>query len=348
MTPPRLLFALALPAAVLIAPVSLAMTTATAAEDKPRTAWLERFQDSRQGPEQTERFTQTYKVGAEGSLDLQNIAGDVRVTTGRGNEIHIDATKRVRHRDAGEAKRLLSQLRIEVTQAGNRLEVRTIYPRVSGRGLSAGVDYIVTVPANAAVSLKTISGDVSVAEVRGEVRAETTSGNVDVSATPNLAVAKTVSGDVTARAISAPATLTLGTISGSVIASAIDARALEAGTVSGDVRLTNVNVERLQAKTVSGNIDYDSRLARGGRYEFNSHSGNVRVILSSATGFELDASTFSGSIRSDFPITLRSTSTGTNDRRRGNSSRAIRGTYGDASAILSVRSFSGNVVITKK
>ena len=28
-------------------------------------------QDSRQGPEQTERFTQTYKVSADGALDLQ-------------------------------------------------------------------------------------------------------------------------------------------------------------------------------------------------------------------------------------------------------------------------------------
>ena len=70
-----------------------------------------------------------------------------------------------------------------------------------------------------------------------------------------------------------------------------------------------------------------------------------------APGFELDASTFSGSIRSDFPVTLRSTAatTGTrDDAARWQQSRAIRGTFGDASAILAVRSFSGTVVITKK
>jgi len=33
---------------------------------------------------------------------------------------------------------------------------------------------------------------------------------------------------------------------------------------------------------------------------------------------------------------------------RGTSNRAIRGSYGDASAILEVRSHSGSVVITKK
>lgn len=345
MTRLRVLHCLLLAAAVAAPPD--ATVHAGAGDNTPRAAWFEKFQQSRQGPEQTERFTQSYKVGADGALDVQNLSGDVRVTSGRGNEIHIDAIKRVRHRDPDDARRLLSQLRIDVTQAGNRLEVRTMYPRVSGRGLSASVDYIITVPVNAAVSLKTISGDVSVAQVRGEVRAETTSGDVDVSATPNLAFAKTISGDVRARGINSQSTLTLGTISGDVIASALDVRALEASTVSGDVHITSVNVERVQAKSMSGNIEFDSRLARGGRYEFHSHSGNVRVMLSSATGFELDASAFSGSIRSDFPITLRSTAD-SQTSRRGGMNRAIRGTYGDASAILSVRSFSGNVVITKK
>jgi hypothetical protein len=332
-------------AIIVTAPVG----AAAGENDKARAAWLERFQDSRQGPEQTERFTQSYKVGANGALDLENLAGDVRVTAGGSNDIQIDAIKRVRHRDPDEARRLLSQLRIDATQVGNRVEVRTVYPRASGRNLSASVDYVITVPPNAAVALKTISGDVSVANVRGEVRAESISGSVDVSATPNLALAKTVSGDVTARGITASSALTLGTVSGSVIASALEARALEAGTVSGNVQLTNVRAERVQAKSVSGDIEYDSRLVRGGRYEFNSHSGNVRVMLSEVTGFELDASSFSGSIRSDFPVTIRSTADSSNtDRRRGAMNRAIRGTFGDASAILAIRSFSGNVVIAKK
>jgi DUF4097 and DUF4098 domain-containing protein YvlB len=334
-----------------VAPVHGSLTLERpSATDNPRAAWLERFQETRQGREQTERFSQTYKVSAEGALDLQNISGDVRVTTGRGNEIQIQAIKRVRHRNEGEARRLLAQLRIEVSHVGNRVEVRTVYPRTSSRGFSGGVDYTITMPANGAVSLKTISGDVAVTGVRGEVRAESVSGNVQVASTPNLAIAKTVSGDVTARDISAATTLTLSTVSGTVIGNGLKVRTLEAGTVSGNVHLTNLHVERLQAKSVSGDIEFDAPLARGGRYEFNSHSGNVRVILANAPGFELDASTFSGSIRSDFAITLRSTASqgGGNDRRRSGLNRAIRGTYGDASAIIAVRSFSGSVVITRK
>jgi hypothetical protein len=332
-------------------PLKGAMTTAPASvDDNPRTAWLERYQDTRQGPEHTERFSQTYKVGAAAALDLQNISGDVRVTTGRGNEIQIQAVKRVRHRNESEAKRLLALLRIEVSHVGNRVEVRTDYPRTTGRGFSGGVDYTITMPANGAVSLKAISGDVAVTGVRGEVRAESVSGNVQVASTPNLAIAKTVSGDVTVRDIAAATTLTLSTVSGTVIGTGLKVRTLEAGSVSGNVHLTNLQVERLHAKSVSGDIEFDAPLARGGRYEFNSHSGNVRVAVTNAPGFELDASTFSGSIRSDFPITLRSTANqSSNDRRRSPGlSRAIRGTYGDASAIIAVRSFSGSVVITRK
>ena len=83
------------------------------------------------------------------------------------------------------------------------------------------------------------------------------------------------------------------------------------------------------------------------RYEFTSHSGDVRLILSGNTGFELDADTFSGSVRSDIPVTLRTVGQTRSGERRS-SPRAIRGTYGDASAILSVRSHSGSVIITKK
>jgi DUF4097 and DUF4098 domain-containing protein YvlB len=330
-------------------PARAAVTRAAVHEEGPRSPWLDRYQESRQGPEQTERFAETYKVADTGALDLSQVAGDVHVVTGRNGEIKVEAIKRVRHRDADEARRMLAQLRVEVNQAGGRVEVRTLYPRMSGRGYSSSVDYTITVPVGAAVSLKTISGDVSVNGVRGEVRAETVSGNVEVIATPNLVLAKAVSGDVHARDIGAPASLTLGTISGTVVATALKVRALDAGTVSGNLQLSGLQVERLSAKTVTGDIEFDGSLTRGGRYEFNAHSGGVRLVLSNTTGFELDASTYSGSIRSDFPVTLRSTTRDDDPRgRRGSSNRAIRGTFGDAGAILAIRSFSGTVVITKK
>ena len=318
-------------------------------DDHPRSAWFDRYVEQRQGPEQIEKFTRSVKVGDGAVLDLSHLAGDVRVTGGGGSEIKIDATKRVRHRDADEARRVLEALRIEVNSVNNRVEVRTIYPRrtgTRGNSISANVDYVIEVPAGVGVSLKSVSGNLTVLNVRGEVRVEAVSGDVSITNTPNVAIAKTVSGDVIARDIGTQTALVLGTVSGTVVGTGLKVRSLEAGSVSGDVRLTGSQIERLDASSVSGNIEFDAPLAKGGRYEFTSHSGNVRVVLSGNTGFELDADTFSGSVRSDVPVTLRSV--GRTERERRGSTRAIRGTFGDASAVLSVRSHSGSVVITKK
>ena len=133
-------------------------------EDGPRAGWFERYSEARQGPEQVEKFTQSYKVGDGATLDLSQLSGDIRVTGGGGSEIKIEATKRVRHRDPEEAKRLLAALRIEVNNFNGRVEVRTIYPRRGsfGNNISASVDFVIAVPVNTAVSLKSISGDVSV------------------------------------------------------------------------------------------------------------------------------------------------------------------------------------------
>jgi hypothetical protein len=346
----HLLVALALFAGASPASAAVTLRGMLLDDGGPRPGWFDRYQESRQGPETTDRVTKTFKVGADGALDLAGIAGDVRVTGGTGNEITVEATKRVRHRSPEQAKQLLADVRVEMTNINGRIEVRTIYPhRNNGygeRGISARVDYVVAVPVGVSVSVKSISGNVMVSGVRGEVRAETVSGDVDVNNTSNVALAKTISGDVIARDIGGATTLVLSTISGTVIASGLKVRALEAGSVSGDVRLSGMQVDRVEAKSVSGNIEFDAPLAKAGRYAFISHSGNVRVVLSGSTGFELDADTFSGSVRSDVPVTLRTM--GRQGGSRQGSNRAIRGAYGDGSAILSIRSHSGSVVITRK
>jgi DUF4097 and DUF4098 domain-containing protein YvlB len=343
-------------------PAAAAVTVRGAVpEDGPRLGWFERYTEQRQGPEQIEKVSQSFKVGDGAGVDLSHLAGDIRVTAGSASEIKVEATKRVRHRDPEQAKRLLEALRVDINNFNGRVEVRTIYPRRGsfGNNLSASVDYVITVPPNATVALKSISGDVSVTNVKGEVRAETVSGDVNISGTPNVALAKTISGNVTARDIGTQTSLILSTVSGTVIGTGLRVRSLEAGSVSGDVRLVGSEIERLEAKSVSGNIEFDAPLAKGGRYEFTSHSGNVRVVLSGNTGFELDADTFSGNVRSDVPVTLRAigrsdataTSTATrNGTRIVNrvSNRAVRGVYGDGGAYLLVRSHSGTVVIARK
>ena len=296
----------------------------------------------------SERFNRVFKVGRTSALDLANIAGDIMVTGGNGDEIRIEAVKRARSRDGEDAKRLIDEMRIEVVETADRVEVRTLYPR-NRRNYSGSVDYTVTMPSGGSATLRSVSGDVRVSNVRGELRAESVSGNMVTAGATRLSLVKTVSGDVEVTDAAAEGEVTVSTVSGNLTARGLKARAVDLSSVSGDVILTNVTSDRATVKTVSGNVEYTGPLARSGRYEMTSHSGTVRLSVSGTTGFDLEATTFNGDVRSDFQLTLRA---GIDNEgrggRRNRMNRSIRGSYGDASAIVNLKSFSGDIVITKR
>jgi DUF4097 and DUF4098 domain-containing protein YvlB len=163
-----------------------------------------------------------------------------------------------------------------------------------------------------------------------------------------LSLVKTVSGDIEVTDASTDGEVTVSTVSGDLTARGLKARALDLSSVSGDVILTNVTTERAMVKSVSGGIEYNGPLARGGRYEMTAHSGTIRLAVSGTTGFDLEATTFNGDVRSDFPLTLRAGTEDADGRGgRGRMNRSIRGAFGDASAIVNLKSFSGDIVITK-
>jgi DUF4097 and DUF4098 domain-containing protein YvlB len=294
------------------------------------------------GPEHTENFSRTVRIGRTGALDLQNVAGDISVTGGGGDDVRIEAVKRVRHPNEAEAKVLLSEIAIEVADRGGRVEVRTEYPR--RRNWSGGVDFTLSVPRDASVALRSVSGTVKVTNINGELRAETVSGDIIMMTAKKLRVAKTVSGDVEISESEADE-LSLGTVSGDVIVNRLKGSGFDAQSVSGDLRLTDVEIDHATIRSVSGDIDYSGRLARNGRYQFQSHSGDIRVTPADAKGFAIEASTFSGDVRSDYALTLQPSPANSFTPGRN---RSVRGSFGDAGATLTLQSFSGDIVIVKR
>ena len=221
------------------------------------------------------------------------------MTGGPGDEIKVDATKHVRARDAAAAKQILAALTIEAVENGGRVEIKTVYPR--GRDISAEVTFDVQVPTGAAVTVHTVSGDITVSKVKGEARLESVSGNIAGNGLWQVARLKSVSGDVNIVDGSATDAFSAGTVSGSLLTRRIKARSMDVQTVSGDVTLDDVTCDRAQVKSVSGDVAFDGGLSKGGRYEFMSHSGDLRVAIAGNTGFEITANTFSGDLRSELP-----------------------------------------------
>jgi len=314
--------------------------------DRMEMARTARYQQGRE--EQTERQTRTVKIGTDGELSLANISGDITVTRGSGSDTTIEIVKTARARTADDAKELLGLVTVTVVERTGRAEIKTVYPRDdemrrnNRRNVNVSVAYAVTTPPGTRLTIASISGSIKVAEIKAELSANSISGTVRITSGGRIAAAKSISGDVEIIDTQTDGVIEASSISGGVTVRKVSARRIDVGSVSGAIAVQDVTSDRIQGHSISGTVEFSGPLAKGGRYELNSHSGDVRVVLEGSTGFEVEANSFSGSIHSDVPLKIG----GSDDRmvRR----RSIQGVFGDGSAVVSLTTFSGSVTISRK
>jgi DUF4097 and DUF4098 domain-containing protein YvlB len=283
-----------------------------------------------------------FRGGDGNTLDLMNMVGDVVVVGGgKGREGTLSIVRSVQGRGP-ETEALLKAFEIDVAEHANRVEVRTRLPRTEGepRTYRARVktDYEVALPAGTALELKNMKGNVRVTNVAGDVRVEAYAGNVVAEALSRVRLLRSMSGDVTLSRSVVDGEANLQTVSGNVVASGVRASSLTLGTVSGNVQVRESSSDRALVRTVSGDIEFHGTPRRAGRYEFKTHAGDILVVTPTTSGFEFEASTFRGEVRSDLA----------NVPTSGDGARQVRGTVGDGSAFFELTSFTGDIRVMKK
>ena len=175
---------------------------------------------------------------------------------------------------------------VEDTSDPGNLYLKARYPQGSSH---ASIRFEVQVPRSIAYkfqALSTASGNIKVQDVTGDLDVYSASGDLYIQAVTGGVQAKTASGDVAAKQIR-----------GSV----------NAESASGDV---TVEITKLE-----GN---DHRM------KVNTASGDVIVKLPANPDVELEISTVSGSVQTDFPIQIETPEYGPGQSARG---RLGNGTY---------------------
>ncbi len=306
----------------------------------------DRGQSQRFRATQTDRETRRFTIGQSGQLDLEALSGDVTVRRGSARELVVEIVRDSRGTSDATAKAGLDAIRAVSEERGGRVTIKTVYPSQRGRSeYSVSVNYIVSAPAGTRISARSMSGDVFVDGIDGELSASTMSGDVKVTDSSRLTSASTASGDITLTNVASEGLLEASTLSGGILATGVKARRASLGTISGSVVARGIESENVKLTSMSDDVTFEGPLTPRGRYEFSTHSGDVHLILDGRTGFSFEGSAFSGSVRSD--LTLQNTRTETRTRRTG-SNRNLSGTFGDGSAVITATSFSGSVVVTKK
>jgi len=271
------------------------------------------------------RIDTTVRLDRSGTVDLSLISGRIRVTGWDRQEVKISASidQGLLRLDANGSRVTLS-----VDEAdGNR--------RHRGRHDVGDARYEVSVPRGSRLILEAVSGDVSASGSQGEIEATSVSGDVDVANGVREVSVESVSGSAHAAQING--NLRAESVSGDVRVENVTGN-VEASSVSGSIRLIGVQSKDVRTETVSGDVVYSGSIEPGGRYSFESHSGNVRLTIPRGAGAQFSVETFSGDITTDFPVTVPPNS------GRGRDGR-MDFTIGDGRARVTAQTFSGRIVI---
>lgn len=239
----------------------------------------------------------TFSVQSSGLLTVQTQGGNIQVETGSGSEVRVVAREYIRASSDAEADELLKNLTLRIEAAGNGVNATAKYEKKKSFGLFGGstpvqVNFVVTVPKDYHVSLRTSGGNVTVADLNGTAHVRTSGGNVTLGNISGEVDANTSGGDV--RLAQGGSRVKLGTSGGNItLDHAVGPADLD--TSGGDIRVGSVD-DTLHASTSGGNVTADKLGAFKGECELRTSGGNVRVTVPKSHGFTLDASTSGGHV----------------------------------------------------
>lgn len=300
--------------------VALLPLSASAQRNRDRDRDRDRERDDQMQDAQS-RIDTTFAFSKSGVVDLRQVSGDVVVTAWDRSEARVRAF----------AER--GRLRSDFSSSRLSLDVESV------RGRIGDSKFEVFVPVGVRVLARSTSGDVSVKGTKGAVDAHSTSGDVVVSDATDRITLESVSGDVRASQLNGD--VRTESVSGTV--EIRDATGdVRAETTSGDVTLLGVTSRNVFATTVSGEVEYDGTVDANGRYEFHSHSGDIRLEIPESTAATFSVETFSGSLDSEFSITLQPGQRATGRPRR------FEFTLGSGGARVTAQSFSGDIVLARR
>lgn len=283
-----------------------------------------------------EKFEKSVNLVKDGKVIITNFSGNIDVKTWNREQVQIDALKVSKSTTLAKAKENSTKVKITITEENSTLRIQTQYPDGPNKNLSVSITYTLMIPQEATLNASTVSGNVTCEDISGDLKAKTVSGNVNVTGAKNGATCSTTSGTVEVDNVIGD--VKLHSVSGNVVANAIKG-SVEADTVSGSVLLTDISdADEIEASTMSGRVKYEGDLASDGTYHLQSHSGRVEFIVPSNAAFDLEARTFSGSINSDFDITV----SGKIEKR------SLSGSVNGGGAEVELKAFSGNVYLKKK
>ncbi len=251
-------------------------------------------------------FDRTLSVSGAAQLAISTGSGDIRITRGSGNQIHIHGRIHVSHDGSEEQARQIAA-NPPIEQSGNMIRVGP--HQEQWRGIS--IDYQVEAPAGTLLAATSGSGDITDEGVGQNAKLQSGSGDIRATSLEGAFMVKTGSGNIVAAQSG----------QGDVVAE----------TGSGDIELKDIH-GGFRGETGSGDIKASGKPS--GSWTLQTGSGTIELWTGNAP-LTLDASTGSGSVSTEHEMTVQ----GSSDHHH------IRGTLNGGGPTVRAQTGSGDVHI---
>ncbi len=283
------------------------------------------------GAASAEEFTFQYQKIVEATepieLDLTMATGKVFVNGSAGDQLIVEAVKRVRAVDRDEAEEVADHIEIRVDHDGPRINVKTNYLKLGARRKSfwnklfgggedsyGDVDYYLTLPLTRSLNITAMSADINLANVEAAVRIENASGSTR---------AEFLLGPVVVRQPTGP---------------------IELQWVEGDVRVHS-NSGRISVTQMHGSLDLVSRtgdvfvkteLDSPRDFFVETETGHIEMVVPEMASGTLQIRTEAGEISTRVPVSIVSAAR-----------RSLVGEFGTGGPRITLTSLSGDVTVAQ-
>jgi DUF4097 and DUF4098 domain-containing protein YvlB len=252
-----------------------------------------------------------FNVGVKSTVSIINQYGPVSIKPSTGNFVVVSATT------------YSDKVEVDQSQSGNRVDIQShLLPGATAE--NSRVDYEVTVPADASVTLESMTGPLRAEKLHGDVEAEGANASIEVREISNSHVH-------------------VKTMNGAVTLTDIHDGHVEIDSVSGDVTLKSVTGPLVRVSSTSGRIVYDGDFGYAGEYRFNSHSGNIDATIPQDASVDVKAQSVRGQVQDDVPLQPKSHTSFL--VKQGSS---FAGTINKAASSVWLRTFSGKIHLKKR
>jgi DUF4097 and DUF4098 domain-containing protein YvlB len=259
-----------------------------------------------QAEDALEHIRKKYAVAPGGQLTIASDLGSIEVGTAPGNEVIVDVQIEPRETSGSRMKEFLRDFQVDFSQNGNDVTVMADYRHDDwnfgdwfGRRIS--VKFIVTVPTQYNLDLKTSGGGIRVDDIKGTVRAGTSGGSLSFGNIDGPIFGKTSGGSIRLEGCNGSAdvrtsggSIHLGRVQGNVTAH----------TSGGGIDVAEAT-GIVDASTSGGSIHVSLSEQPKGNCRFSTSGGGISVALNDKIGVNVDASTSGGRVSTDFPVTVQ-------------------------------------------